>query len=75
MTIFDPARGRIIDGGGGSGGGLLRLIGLGIAAFLLICPVNQRMRTLWLEADGLFEQTQSINAPDGHRVPLIVVVR
>src|ERR1700693_472625 len=35
MTIFDPARGRIIDGGGGSGG-LLRLIGLGLAAFLLI---------------------------------------
>jgi regulator of protease activity HflC (stomatin/prohibitin superfamily) len=36
MTIFDPARGRIIDGGGGHGGGLLRLIGLGIAGFLLI---------------------------------------
>jgi len=36
MTIFDPARGRVIDGGGGSSGGLLRLIGLGIAAFLLI---------------------------------------
>jgi prohibitin 1 len=36
MTIFDPARGRIIDGGGGSGGGLLRLIGLGIAVFLVI---------------------------------------
>jgi prohibitin 1 len=35
MTIFDPARGRIIDGGG-SGGGLLRLIGLGIAALLLV---------------------------------------
>jgi len=35
MTIFDPARGRVIDGGG-SGFGLLRLIGLGIAAFLLI---------------------------------------
>jgi prohibitin 1 len=35
MTIFDPARGRIIDGGGGSGG-LLRLIGLGIAAFLVV---------------------------------------
>jgi prohibitin 1 len=35
MTIFDPARGRIIDGGGG-GAGLLRLIGLGIAAFLLV---------------------------------------
>jgi prohibitin 1 len=36
MTILDPARGRIIDGGGGSGGGLLRLIGLGIAVFLVI---------------------------------------
>jgi prohibitin 1 len=35
MTIFDPARGRIIDGGGGSGG-LLRLIGLGIAAFVVV---------------------------------------
>ena len=34
MTIFDPARGKIIDGGGG--GGLLRLIGLGVAAFLLV---------------------------------------
>ena len=37
MTIFDPARGRIIDGGGSGGsGGLLRLIGLGILAFLLV---------------------------------------
>jgi prohibitin 1 len=36
MTIFDPARGRIIDGGGGSGKGLLRLIGLGVGAFLLV---------------------------------------
>ncbi len=36
MTIFDPARGRVIDGGGGHGGGLLRLIGIGIAAFLLV---------------------------------------
>src|ERR1700731_2202118 len=35
MTIFDPARGRIIDGGA-CGGGMLRLIGLGIAAFLLV---------------------------------------
>ncbi len=35
MTIFDPARGRIIDGGGG-GSSLLRLIGLGIAAFLVV---------------------------------------
>src|SRR5580700_1410423 len=36
MTIFDPARSRIIDGGGGHGGNFLRLIGLGIAVFLLI---------------------------------------
>jgi prohibitin 1 len=35
MTIFDPARGRIIDGGGPSGN-FLRLIGLGIAAFVLV---------------------------------------
>ena len=34
MTIFDPTRGRVIDGGGGRG--MLRLIGLGIAAFLLV---------------------------------------
>src|SRR5271165_593272 len=34
MTIFDPARGRVIEGGGG--GGLLRLIGIGIGAFLLV---------------------------------------
>jgi prohibitin 1 len=36
MTIFDPARGRIIDGGGGHGGGLLRLIGLGVGVLLLL---------------------------------------
>jgi prohibitin 1 len=35
MTIFDPARSRVIDGGG-HGAGLLRLIGIGIAALLLI---------------------------------------
>ncbi len=35
MTIFDPARGRVIDGGGGHGG-MLRLIGIGIAAFVLV---------------------------------------
>src|SRR5258708_5295770 len=34
MTIFDPARGRIIEGGGGLS--LFRLIGLGVAAFLLV---------------------------------------
>jgi regulator of protease activity HflC (stomatin/prohibitin superfamily) len=33
MTIFDPARGSVIDGGGG---GLLRLIGLGVAGFLVV---------------------------------------
>jgi prohibitin 1 len=38
MTIFDPARGRVIDGGGGSGT-FLRLIGLGVAAFLLVILV------------------------------------
>ena len=36
MTILDPARGRIIDGGGGQAGTMLRLIGLGIAALLLV---------------------------------------
>jgi regulator of protease activity HflC (stomatin/prohibitin superfamily) len=36
MTTFDPSRGRIIDTGGGRGGGFLRLIGLGIVAFLLV---------------------------------------
>jgi prohibitin 1 len=35
MTIFDPARGRILDGGGGSVG-VLRLIGIGVAGFLLM---------------------------------------
>jgi regulator of protease activity HflC (stomatin/prohibitin superfamily) len=37
MTILDPARGRILDGGGGFG--LLRLVGLGLAAFLLLILV------------------------------------
>jgi prohibitin 1 len=36
MTIFDPARSRVIDGGGGHIGGLLRLIGIAIAALLLV---------------------------------------
>ena len=35
MTIFDPARGRVIDTGG-HGGNLLRLIGLAAAVFLLV---------------------------------------
>src|ERR1700730_3791999 len=34
MTIFDPTRGRIIEGGGGLG--LFRLVALGVAAFLLV---------------------------------------
>lgn len=39
MTIFDPERGRIIDGGGGHGGTMLRLIGLGIAGLLVVILV------------------------------------
>jgi prohibitin 1 len=35
MTIFDPNRPRVVDVGG-RGGGLLRLIGLGIIAFVLV---------------------------------------
>jgi len=35
MTIFDPARTRVIDAVG-PGGGILRLIGLGIIAFVLV---------------------------------------
>jgi len=35
MTIFDQNRTRVIDASGG-GGGLLRLIGLGIIAFVLV---------------------------------------
>jgi regulator of protease activity HflC (stomatin/prohibitin superfamily) len=38
MTIFDPARGHVIDGGG-HGGNLIRLIGLGILAFILVILV------------------------------------
>ena len=36
MTIFDANPGRVINAGGGPGGALLRLIGIGIAAFILI---------------------------------------
>src|ERR1051326_4938934 len=35
MTIFDPTLGRIIDTGG-AGRSLLRLVGLGILAFILV---------------------------------------
>jgi prohibitin 1 len=35
MTIFDRAGGHVIDGGGGRGG-LLGLVGLGIAAFVVV---------------------------------------
>jgi len=35
MTVFDPVRGKIIDGGGGRSG-MLRLVALGIAAFLIV---------------------------------------
>jgi regulator of protease activity HflC (stomatin/prohibitin superfamily) len=36
MTIFDPARTRVVDAGGGLGGSILRLIGLGVAAFIFV---------------------------------------
>jgi prohibitin 1 len=36
MTIFDPTRTRVVDAGGGLGGGILRLIGIGVAAFILV---------------------------------------
>jgi prohibitin 1 len=36
MTIFDPTRTRVVDAGGGYGGGILRLIGLGVAGFILV---------------------------------------
>jgi regulator of protease activity HflC (stomatin/prohibitin superfamily) len=40
MTIFDPSRGRVVDvGGGGFGRATLRLIALGVAAFLLVILV------------------------------------
>lgn len=35
MTIFDPVRGRVIDTGG-HGGNVIRLIGLAVAAFLIV---------------------------------------
>jgi prohibitin 1 len=38
MTIFDPTRARVIDTGG-HGGNVLRLVGLGIIAFLLVILV------------------------------------
>jgi prohibitin 1 len=39
MTTFDPIRGRIIDGGGGIGKGMLRLIGVAVLAFVLVILV------------------------------------
>ena len=36
MTIFDPTRTRVVDAGGGHGGGILRLIGIGVAGFILV---------------------------------------
>ena len=35
MANFDPIRGRVIDGGGGSGG-IFRLVALGVIAFLVV---------------------------------------
>lgn len=36
MTIFDPARGRVVDAGSGHGASILRLIGFGALAFVLV---------------------------------------
>ena len=36
MAIFDPAHGRVVDGGGHGFGGMLRLIGIGLAALVLV---------------------------------------
>lgn len=36
MTIFDQGRPRVVVDAGGHGGGLLRLVGLGIIAFVLV---------------------------------------
>jgi prohibitin 1 len=36
MTIFDPARGRVVDAGSGHAAGILRLIGFGAVAFVLV---------------------------------------
>lgn len=36
MTIFDPTRGKVIDGSSGGSGGLLRLIAIGILGFVLV---------------------------------------
>jgi len=36
MTIFDPASTRVVNAGSGHGGGILRLIGLGVAAFIFV---------------------------------------
>jgi len=45
MTIFDPARGRVIDGGGG-GRGLLTLIGLGSVGLLLVILLFSSITTV-----------------------------
>jgi regulator of protease activity HflC (stomatin/prohibitin superfamily) len=36
MTIFDPAHSKVVDSGSGRRGGFLRLIGIGIAGFILV---------------------------------------
>lgn len=36
MTIFDPARGKVIDGSSGRSGGFLRLIAIGVLGFIVV---------------------------------------
>ena len=62
MTIFDPARGRIIDGGGGSSGTFLRLIGSGSRGISAGDPAVQFRDPSWNRACGsahAFWQSQS----------------
>jgi len=67
MTIFDPARGRIIDGGGGHGN-FLRLVGLGILAFLLVILLFSsvtRVGTGHVGVLTLFGQVTGETLPEG----------
>ncbi len=68
MTIFDPARGRIIDGGGGGRSTFVRLIGVGILAFLvLIVLLNSvtRVGTGHVGVLTLFGRVTGETLPEG----------
>jgi prohibitin 1 len=46
MAIFDPARGRVIDGGGSGGRGILTLVGLGLALLLFVILLFSSITTV-----------------------------